>query len=510
MKTRAVLQHHGTTRHGTQQPLAERYGRPCTGTCGAVVHFHAHQLHASKLTTEVFPIRAVRAAALARADGIANAGPSKLPALRPRTRLWRVHEYWWVELRLLHVSVQRRHGGALERVRTVALPLFRAVLLASTLASTLAACSTSSETAEETPPALRDAIRARTIYPAKREEWRADITEHTDSTMVPVVLRASRSTVALLQSSPARISQFELHGQGMLLSTRPARVDAVLNAQVPRDIVAPTDLSRVTSDGEVDVIDSATSTLVRESIGGFVFRRDLPMLRGGSGRLCTVSPATLLHVRHLGARRALEAFTLTADPKEDMLQGRHRFVGDTSSRLRFGGGDSRHCLLLTEREVLIVSAAPEDSSRIPTVATPRITRLRAPGEAAPRMIDDTVARDVAGPTTNGRTQQPFVVDASIVDGGFVVLLGLTSDRQGRIIDYYDEVGKYIQSAMLPFTATSMSGAGPRFLALHQDAKYHWWLSSWLTPMAARGATAPPPPPKVQRAPERALFEPSSK
>ncbi len=333
---------------------------------------------------------------------------------------------------------------------------------------TLAACSAQENTPEQSPPELRAALDARTVYPAKREEWRTDITQDTDSTMVPLVFRASRSTVALLQSSPTRISQFELHGRGMLLSTRPARIDAVLNADVPRDIVAPTDLSRVTDDGQVDVIDSGTTTLVRESLGGFVFRRALPMLRGGSGRLCTVSPATLLHVRQLGERSALEAFTLTAIAEDDSLIGRHRLTEAPSSRLRFGSGDSYRCLLLTERELLIVSAPDTNHAR------PRIERLRAPGEASPKMIGDTLMR--RGGLRGDRAVQPFVVDAAIVDGGFVVLVGVTSDRLGRLIDYYDESGKYLQSAMLPFTASAMTGAGPRFLALHQDLKYHWWLS----------------------------------
>ena len=143
-----------------------------------------------------------------------------------------------------------------------------------------AACSGQTDATDGAPPELRAALAARTIYPAKREEWRTDITSHTDSTMRPLVFRASGTTVALLQASPTRISQFELHGKGMLLSTRPARVDPLLHAEVPRDIVAPTDLSRATDDAHVDVIDSATSTLVRESLGGFVFRRDLPILQG--------------------------------------------------------------------------------------------------------------------------------------------------------------------------------------------------------------------------------------
>ncbi|MBL0171323.1 MAG: hypothetical protein IPP90_11425 [Gemmatimonadaceae bacterium] len=106
-------------------------------------------------------------------------------------------------------------------------------------------------------------------------------------------------------------------------------------------------------------------------------------------------------------------------------------------------------------------------------------------------------------------QQPFVVDASVVDGGFVVLLGVVSDRQGRMLDYYDERGQYIQSAMLPFTASAMTGAGPRFLVLHQDEKFRWWLSSWITPMAAHGATPPPAPRRVDQAPNKRLFEPPS-
>ena len=160
------------------------------------------------------------------------------------------------------------------------------IVLLVLLALSAAGCAGTMDATDEAPEELQVALAARTVYPAKREEWRTDVTQHTDSTMVPLVLRASRTTVALLQASPVRITQFELHGKGMLLSTRHARVDPVLNAEVPRDIVAPTDLSRATEDAHVDVIDSATSTLVRESIGGFVFRRDLPMLRGGSGRLC--------------------------------------------------------------------------------------------------------------------------------------------------------------------------------------------------------------------------------
>jgi hypothetical protein len=362
----------------------------------------------------------------------------------------------------------------------------------------LGACSDTVDATDEAPPGLREALAARTVYPAKREEWRTDVTPQTDSTMVPLVFRASRSTVALLQASPTRISQFELHGHGLLLSTRPGRVDPVLHAQVPRDIVAPTDLSRVTDEGQVDIIDSATSTLVRESIGGFVFRRDLPMLRGGSGRLCTVTPATLLHVRQLGERRSLEAFTLTALASEDSLLGRHRILNETSSRMRFGGGDSRHCLLLLSREVLIVSAP--DSGR----ARPRLDRLHPPGERPMRSMSDPAD---ATPSNDTPLQQPFVVDASIVDGGYVVLVGTANDRQGRIVDYYDERGQYLQSAMLPFTASAMAGAGPRFVVLHQDQRFRWWMSSWLTPMAARGATPPPEPRQVLRAPARRLFEP---
>ena len=393
--------------------------------------------------------------------------------------------------------MQRRHGGALERVRAVTAGGGWALLLTAAFT----ACTGQTNATDGAPPELRAALAARTVYPAKREEWRTDITVHTDSTMQPLVFRASGTTVALLQAFPTRISQFELHGKGLLLSTRPGRVDPVLHAEVPRDIVVPTDLSRATEDAHVDVIDSATSTLVRESLGGFVFRRDLPMLRGGSGRLCTVSPATLLHVRKLGARRVLEAFTLTALASEDSLLGRHRVITDTSARLRFGGGDARRCLLLTDREVVIVSAAAEGSG----TATPRVDRLQMPGAGTRAMIgeDGATSRDA-----EGEPQQPFVVDASIVDGGFVVLVGVANDRQGRLIDYYDEGGRYLQSAMLPFTASAMAGAGPRFLALHQDARYRWWLSSWLTPMAARGATPPPEPPSVKRAPERQLFEPA--
>lgn len=371
------------------------------------------------------------------------------------------------------------------------------MLRGAVMALALAACSGALDATDDAPPELRAAMAARTVYPAKREEWRADITRHTDSTMVPRVLRASRRTVALLQDAPTRISQFELHGKGLLLSTRPARIDSALNAEVPRDIVAPTELSRVTEEGQVDVIDSATSTLVRESIGGFMFRRDLPMLRGGSGRLCTVSPATLVHVRHLGERRVLEAFTITAIAAEDSLVGRHRLVGEADARLRFGSGDARRCLLLGARDVIVVTAEEHTSGR----ANPRVAWLRMPGAPAPRSLADD---DVAAPTA--AVQQPYVVDAAVVDGGFVVLVGMTSDRQGRVIDYYDERGQYLQSAMLPFTASAMTGAGPRFLALHRDERWRWWLSSWLTPMAARGATAPSEPERLDRAPEKRLFE----
>lgn len=366
------------------------------------------------------------------------------------------------------------------------------------LALALAACSDQVDATDNAPSELRAAMAARTVYPAKREEWRTDITHDVDSTMVPRTFRASRRTVVLLQDSPTRISQFELHGKGMLLSTRPARIDATLNAEVPRDIVAPTELSRVTEDAQVDIIDSATSTLVRESIGGFMFRRDLPMLRGGSGRLCTVSPATLLHVRYLGERRVLEAFTITAIAAEDSLVGRHLLVADVAARLRFGTGDARRCLLLGARDVQVVTAEEHNAGR----ANPRVTWLRMAGAPAPRsMTDDSVASSAPAPV-----QQPYVVDAAVVDGGFAVLVGVTNDRQGRIIDYYDERGEYIQSAMLPFTASAMTGSGPRVLFLHRDERYRWWLSSWLTPMAARGATPPPEPSRLDKAPERRLFE----
>lgn len=354
------------------------------------------------------------------------------------------------------------------------------------------------EAASDAPADMRAAMAARTVYPAKREEWRSDITSHVDSTMVPLVFRASRATVALLQSSPTRISQFELNRHGMLLSSRPAPIDAVLNADVPRDIRVPTELSRVTSNGEVDVLDSATSTLVRETIGGFMFRRELPLLRGGSGRMCTMSPGTLVHVRQFGASRTLEAFNLTGSAKDDALIARHRMGHVPGARFRFGNGDAWHCLLITEREVFVVSAREKTTPSQPDPL--QVVPLHMPGVLAPRAID-SASTGVAATGT-----QPFIVDAAIVDGGYVVLVGVESDRRGRVIDYYDAQGKYIQSAMLPFTASAMTGAGPRFLALHQDAKYRWWLSSWLTPMAARGATAPAEPRRIDQAPEKQLFE----
>ena len=369
------------------------------------------------------------------------------------------------------------------------------------LQASLVACERSPKATDDAPPALRAALAARTVYPAKREEWRSDITTDTDSTMVPRVFRASRTAVALLQSSPARISVFELNRHGMLLSSRPVRIDSVLNAAVPRDLLAPTDLTRVTDDGHVDVIDSARSALIRESIGGFLFRREFPLLRGGSGRVCTIAPATLMHVRQLGDRRVLEAFTLTGKASDDALIGRHRITGAPAPRLRFGTSDARRCLLLAEREVFVVSAPAESS----VGATPRLAALKPPGGSATATIDSASSRtDAANDST--RVLQPFIVDAAVVDGGYVVLVGVVSDRQGRIIDYYDERGQYLQSAMLPFTASAMTGAGPRFLLLHQDERMHWWLSSWLTPMAARGATPPSAPRRIDQAPEKQLFE----
>ena len=406
-----------------------------------------------------------------------------------------MHQLRRHQLRLLRLPVQRRYGGALERVRAVVERLAWTVALLLGVS----ACEGRVNATDEAPLGLRAALSARIIYPAKREEWRSDITTHTDSTMVPGVLRASRTTVALLQSSPTRISQFELNRRGMLLSSRPARIDPILNAQVPRDILAPTDLSRVTAEGQLDIVDSASSTLVRESIGGFVFRRELPLLRGGSGRLCTMAPSTLLHLRLLGDRRTLEAFTITGNASDDALVGRHRFTG-AAPRLRFGGGDARRCLLIAEREVFVVSAPTGVGAGVP----PRLALLQPPGGSAQATMDDSA---FAASAEREGVQQPLVVDAAIVDGGFVVLVGVVSDRRGRIVDYYDERGQYLQSAMLPFTASALAGAGPRFLVLHQDPRFRWWLSSWITPMAARGATPPSAPRQVDQAPEKQVFEP---
>lgn len=401
--------------------------------------------------------------------------------------------------------MQRRNGSALERVRTLVWSLLPTVALVL-----VAGCNGLSETVvdatSDVPPEMRAAIAARTVYPAKREEWRADITTDTDSTMVPLVFRASRTTVALLQASPTRISQFELNRHGLLLSSRPARIDSVLNADVPRDIEVPSDLFSATSKGNVDIFDSATSTLVRESIGGYVFRRTFPLLRGGTGRVCTMAPGTLVHVRVLGEQRILEAFALTANPADDALIDRHRFVDTTTGRLRFGNGDSERCVLITAREVLVISNPTVQGTGTYNATPLRITSLHPPGVAAQRSIDDVPTGRVT-PADSVTLVQPYVVDAAIVDGGFVVLLGTTSYRRGRIIDYYNERGEYIQSAMLPFTASAMTANGPRFLVLHQDEAFRWWLSSWLTPMAAHGAEAPPEPPRVDVAPAKQLFAP---
>ena len=376
-----------------------------------------------------------------------------------------------------------------------------AALLLCAVPFVAVACGDAIDGTDDAPPELRASLVARTVYPAKREEWRSDITRHVDSSMVPRMFRASDLTVALLQESPARITQFEQHSHGGLLSTRPVRVDATLNAEVPRDIVAPTTLSRVTDNVTMDIMDSASSMLVRESIGGFVFRRDLPLLRGGSGQICTILPSTLLHVRHLGERKVLEAFSITADPKDDALVGRHLLRVDPGARLRFGSGDRWHCVLITGRGVLVARAPMDTGAAMTPDKSPRIMMLRRPGEPATRSFSgaDSTSRDVPYP------QHPYVVDAAKVIGGFVVLVGMESDRRGRLVDYYDERGTYLQSAMLPFTASALTGEGPRFLVLHKDAKYRWWMSSWLTPMYARGAKAAPEPPPATAAMEKQLF-----
>ncbi len=321
-----------------------------------------------------------------------------------------------------------------------------AALLLSASAALVSACGDRIDGTDDAPPELRASLEARIVYPAKREEWRSDITRHIDSTMEPRIFRASGITAALLQVSPARITQFEQHSHGGLLSTRPVRVDPALDAEVPRGLVAPTTLSRVTDDVTMDIMDSATSTLVRESIGGFVFRRDLPLLRGGSGQICTISPSTLLHVRHLGDREVLEAFSITADPKNDALVGRHRLRVDPGARVRFGSGDRRHCVLVTGRGVL-VARAPVDTGVAKTPdRSPRIMMLRRPGDPTPQTFGngDSPTRD--GPTRDSSShdipvpQHPHVVDAAKVIGGYVVLVGMENDRQGRLIDYYDERG----------------------------------------------------------------------
>ena len=56
---------------------------------------------------------------------------------------------------------------------------------------------------------------------------------------MPLVFRASRTTVALLRTYPPRISQFELYWHGA--ATGPT--DAILRTQVPRSIYAPAHLT---------------------------------------------------------------------------------------------------------------------------------------------------------------------------------------------------------------------------------------------------------------------------
>ena len=84
-----------------------------------------------------------------------------------------MREHRRIELCVLRVPLQRSHGGALERVRRLSrrrhgAPRVPALLLALVLSG----CSEQVDAADDAPTEIRAAMAARTVYPAKREEWR--------------------------------------------------------------------------------------------------------------------------------------------------------------------------------------------------------------------------------------------------------------------------------------------------------------------------------------------------
>lgn len=108
--------------------------------------------------------------------------------------------------------------------------------------------------------------------------------------------------------------------------------------------------------------------------------------------------------------------------------------------------------------------------------------------AALASSDGSTALMVSSTSGVDTTMRPLPSDVTSFPGGMAILGPDSLGRDARLVDLYDDDGRYLESMALPRTALHIAGSRHRLLVLSVDAE-HTYVESFLWPARIRRGAA---------------------
>lgn len=271
----------------------------------------------------------------------------------------------------------------------------------------------------------------------------------------PLAFRSGGAVTTLLTDHPLATYQIMYdvpgHPTGGLAAANRNPIGDMVGLGTPSDVVG------VTSDGISLYLDRTTGSVRSQTVS---IRRSLVTVLDSVDRVqsaCMLGSRTIAFVT---ARRQDSVFyrDVDGDGAPRALSFPASYLDSTGARwsdLRFGGSDNAPCVLWAPRMRTVVLVS--DSALRPLG---RLVSSSA-GERWPQRLWDLLRRH----------RPADVLDATTIPGAVAILAAGRSDDAGRIVDFYGDDGRYLETLVLPRPSLRIAGNYARLFVLseHRDS-----------------------------------------